>query len=288
MNTKMKLRFFFVFLLLLGLKAQLVAQESSLLWKISGNGLAQDSYLFGTIHIICADQFVMDERIQEAFDQSDQIILELDMDDPQLQAQMQQMSINPQMKNISQDLSEEDAAVIDAFLLEKYGAGLQQLGILKPFVLSSMVLLKSLPCEQIESYENYLTNRAQETSKPLIGLETVAFQMGVFDQIPQKTQLDELVKMIKEESADDEFEKLIKAYQSEDMEALFEAMNNDGFMEEYRDLILDSRNKAWIPIMEKEMANQSVFVAVGGGHLGGENGVIALLRKQGYTVTPIK
>ncbi|GAB2497245.1 MAG: TraB/GumN family protein [Cytophagales bacterium] len=288
MNTKMKLRFFFVFLLLLGLKAQLVAQESSLLWKISGNGLAQDSYLFGTIHIICADQFVMDERIQEAFDQSDQIILELDMDDPQLQAQMQQMSINPQMKNISQDLSEEDAGVIDAFLLEKYGAGLQQLGILKPFVLSSMVLLKSLPCEQIESYENYLTNRAQETSKPLIGLETVAFQMGVFDQIPQKTQLDELVKMIKEESADDEFEKLIKAYQSEDMEALFEAMNNDGFMEEYRDLILDSRNKAWIPIMEKEMANQSVFVAVGGGHLGGENGVIALLRKQGYTVTPIK
>ncbi|WP_338218545.1 TraB/GumN family protein [Algoriphagus sp. oki45] len=288
MNNGMKLRFFFVFLLLLGLKAQLAAQESSLLWKVSGNGLSQDSYLFGTIHIICADQFVMDQRIQEAFDRSSQIILELDMDDPQLQAQMQQLSINPQMKNISQELSEEDAGVIDAFLMEKYGAGLQQLGILKPFVLSSMVLLKSLPCQQIESYENFFTTRAQEASKPLVGLETVAFQMGIFDQIPQKLQLDELAKMIKEKSAEEEFRKLMDAYLSEDIEALFEAMNEDGFMVEYRDLILDSRNKAWIPILEKEMSNKSVFAAVGGGHLGGENGVIALLREQGYTVTPIK
>ncbi|GMQ27434.1 TraB/GumN family protein [Algoriphagus confluentis] len=288
MNTGMKLRFLFVFLLLLGLKSHLAAQDSSLLWKVSGNGLTQDSYLFGTIHIICAEQFVMDERIQKAFDQSEQIILELDMDDPQLQAQMQQLSINSGMKNISQDMNEEEAGVIDAFLMEKYGAGLQQLGILKPFVLSSMVLLKSLPCEQIESYENFFTTRAQESSKPLIGLETVAFQMGIFDQIPQKLQLDELVKMIKEENAEEEFQKLINAYLSEDVEALFKAMNEDGFMADYRDLILDSRNRAWIPILEREMANQSAFVAVGGGHLGGENGVIALLRKQGYTVTPIR
>ena len=283
----MKLRFFFVFLLFLGLKAQLVAQESSLLWKISGNGLAQDSYLFGTIHIICADQVVMDERIQEAFDQSDQIILELDMDDPQLQAQMQQMSINPQMKNISQDLSEEDAGVIDAFLLEKYGAGLQQLGIFKPFVLNSIVLLKSLPCEQTESYENFFTVWAQKASKPLSGLESVEFQMGFFDQIPHKVQLDELVKMVKEESAGAGFQKIIDAYLSEDVEALFQVMSEDSFMVEYRDLLLDSRNKAWIPILEEKMAQHSVFVAVGGGHLGGEDGVIQLLKKKGYTVTPV-
>ncbi len=59
--------------------------QSSLLWKISGNGLTEESYLFGTIHIICADQFLMDNLIKNAFKSTDQLVMELDMSDPDLQ-----------------------------------------------------------------------------------------------------------------------------------------------------------------------------------------------------------
>ncbi|WP_332913994.1 TraB/GumN family protein [Algoriphagus boritolerans] len=80
------------------------AQESSLLWKISGNGLEKESYLFGTIHIICKSDFLMDERITTAFESTEELILELDMSDPQLQLKMQQVSMNPGMKNIKGEM----------------------------------------------------------------------------------------------------------------------------------------------------------------------------------------
>ena len=148
-------------------------QEGSLLWKVSGNGLEKESYLFGTIHIICKEDFAIDDRINTAFAQSEQLIMELDMSDPQLPAKMQQVSLNPEMKNLQDDLDEETAGDLNDFLLKNYGVGLAQLGVLKPFVLTSMVMVKVLPCTEVESYEGYFTSKADSSSKSILGLETV-------------------------------------------------------------------------------------------------------------------
>jgi uncharacterized protein YbaP (TraB family) len=51
---------------------------------------------------------------------------------------------------------------------------------------------------------------------------------------------------------------------------------------------IDQRNKNWIPVIEKTIAVTPSFIAVGGGHLGGANGVVNLLRAKGYKLTPIK
>lgn len=272
--------------LLWGLKVE--AQESSLLWKVSGNGLEKESYLFGTIHIICKDNFLMDERITTAFDQADQLLMELDMSDPQLPARMQQVSINPGMKNLQGEFDEPTAKALDELLINNYGAGLAKLGILKPFVLSSMVLLKVLPCAEVESYEGFFTARASTSAKPVAGLETVEFQAGIFDQIPVKIQLEELGKLVNEDSSKEEMGKLMATYLSEDLEAMYKFFNSSGMMADYQELILDSRNKTWIPKIEEAMRSKSVFVAVGSAHLGGEFGVIDLLKKAGYTLTPIR
>jgi uncharacterized protein YbaP (TraB family) len=185
----------FATLILLLLVVQAFAgekEEKSLLWKISGNGLKESSYLFGTIHMICKDQFYMDESIENALASSKVLAMELNMADPNLMAEMQQLSVNPGFANIKGEFSPEQASALDKFLTTSYGAGLDQLGILKPFVLSSMVLIKMLPCAEQSSYEIFLTEKAKEQSKVVKGLESVAFQMGVFDQIPQKLQIDEL------------------------------------------------------------------------------------------------
>jgi uncharacterized protein YbaP (TraB family) len=258
------------------------------MWRVSGNDSTEDSYLFGTIHVICKEDFLMDERILKAFEQSDRLVLELDMGDPDLQAKLQEFSTNPGRMNIQSKLRTEDATLIDSFLLKHYGAGLAQLGTLKPMVLSSMAMLRTIPCEEVESYQGFFSTKAVESEKSIIGLESPEYQFGIFDEIPMEIQLDELMKLVKEETAATEFSTLTEAYLREDMEELNKIINFDGVMKDYLELILDDRNKAWIPILEQEMKSKKLFIAVGAGHLGGENGLIRLLRKAGYKVEPIR
>ncbi len=262
--------------------------QSSLLWKISGNGLIEDSYLFGTIHMICADQFLMDDRIKNAFESTDKLVMELDMSDPDLQQKMAAISINLGMKNIQEDMDEEATKALDEFLIESYGAGLAQLGVLKPFVLTSMVMIKQLPCEEVVSYEEFFTSLATDQNKPVKGLETVEYQMGVFDQIPTELQLAELAKMVTSDESEAEFEMMVETYLSEDLDRLFAIMKDSDTMEKYQDIMLDNRNRNWVSEMDSAMNNSSVFFAVGGGHLAGENGIINLLRKAGYKLEPVK
>ena len=262
--------------------------QNSLLWKISGNGLTEESYVFGTIHLICADQFLMDDRIKNAFQSTDQLVMELDMSDPDLQQKMAAISINPEMKNIQGELDEEDAKALDAFLIGSYGVGLAQLGVLKPFVLTSMVMIKQLPCEEVVSYEEFFTSLATDQNKPVKGLETVEYQMGIFDQIQAELQLADLIKMVTTNESEEEFELMVETYLSEDLDRLYSIMKDSDTMEKYQDIMLDNRNRNWISEMDSAMKNSSVFFAVGGGHLPGENGIINLLRKKGYKVEPVK
>jgi hypothetical protein len=260
----------------------------SLLWEVSGNGLNQNSYLFGTIHMICPSDFLMDDRIKRAFEDADELIMELDMDDPEMMQKMQERALNPGMKNIKSAFSEADAAALNEFLTANYGAGLDQLGILKPFMLISMITVKQLPCEQIESYELFFTNLAKTQNKNIEGLESVEYQMGLFDEIPEEILLKEISKMVTSDDAIEEFEQMVRTYTAEDIDQLYLLIAENELIGNFKELMLDNRNKNWIPLMEKNMKENQVFFAVGSGHLGGENGVINLLRNQGYQVKAIR
>ncbi|SMD45714.1 hypothetical protein SAMN00777080_4375 [Aquiflexum balticum DSM 16537] len=275
-----------LFLLVLPVIANDV-DEKSLLWKISGKGLKKESYLFGTIHIICQDQFFMDERIENALESTQKIALELNMMDPNMMKEMQQLSVNKDFKNIKGDLTADQAAALDEFLTKSYGAGLDQLGILKPFVLSSMVMLKMLPCEQQSSYEMFFVEKAKDRQLEMVGLESVAFQVGIFDEIPQKIQIEDLAKLVTDDEGMEEFESLVAAYLEEDIEELYSLIADNDMFKEYGDLLLADRNANWIPVIEELIHQQPTFIAVGSGHLASESGVIALLRKAGYTVEAV-
>ncbi len=81
---------------------------------------------------------------------------------------------------------------------------------------------------------------------------------------------------------------MVKAYTAEDINQLYEVIAENEMMGNFNELMLDNRNRNWIPVMEKNMKENQVFFAVGSGHLGGENGVINLLRTQGYELKPIR
>jgi uncharacterized protein len=121
-------------------------------------------------------------------------------------------------------------------------------------------------------------------------LETLAFQAAVFDSIPYKDQADELSKTIDSLSKSRSlFDSMIRAYKSQNMVAIEHILTDDDFgIEGNQDVLLNNRNKNWVGQLKEIMKKEPVFVATGAGHLPGEHGLIALLRKQGYTVRPVE
>ncbi|TRX61433.1 TraB/GumN family protein [Fulvivirga sp. M361] len=261
---------------------------SSLLWKIEDNSLAKPSYLYGTIHLICPDDFFFTEATQKVLDEVEHIAMEIDLSDPQMMTKMQQLSLNPGRKNFSEDLTEEDAKVLNEFLQANYGADLTQLGVMKPFALYSMIIIKALKCDQPASYELAFVKEATKRELEISGLETPEFQMGLFDDIPQTEQIQWIVEAIVEkEDTQEEFTRMVAAYKEQDLKALSGIiMENDQFAG-YADMLLYQRNKDWISKIEKLAKDGSTLIAVGAGHLGSDQGVIALLKKEGYTISPV-
>lgn len=289
----------------------------ALLWKVEGRKIKQPSYVYGTIHMIPKKDFFWPANTKEAIEECNRLTLEIDMAgiENDMGAQMSMM-MNIFMKDgitlptlIS---AEEYKAVQDHFANSSLPLPQMMLDKIKPMFLSMMVSedfdlmggnLLGGPEEKdpdteesmdgLSSYELELMNIAKEKEMETSGLETVEYQMSVFDSIPYKTQADMLVEAIVAEqdtttNIETQMQDMIQLYKDQDLQALQQLLKTESSgMEEFEDILLNQRNRNWIPIMKTQIAEKPTFFAVGAGHLGGPEGILALLRKEGYKVTPI-
>ena len=263
--------------------------ENSLLWKISGNGIEKPSYLYGTMHAVCETN--IDADVMQAFDETNQLYLEIDLDDPNLQAKMMGGVMMKDGVTISSLITEEESKIVDIFLKENIGLSLKMMDTFKPLMLTSMYLPKLLDCP-MKAVDMELMKIATAQNKELLGLETIEDQLSVFDKIPYKTQVDEIVKTAKKNMADEkkEMNKMLAVYKSENIEemlTLTQGSENKMFSDFSEDL-LTKRNQNWIPIIEKTAKENPTLFAVGAAHLAGKDGVIKLLRKKGFIVEAVK
>ncbi|REA59951.1 TraB/GumN family protein [Dyadobacter luteus] len=280
--------FFLLGLLTLKVSAQ-VPTEKTLLWEIKAPGASKSSYLFGTIHLICPDDFYLSDALKSAITKTEQVALEMDMDDPAMMGKMMQtMNMKPG-NQLSKLVSDAEYKRLAKFYKDSVGVGLAMFENAKPFVLMGPLFTSVLGCEP-KSYEMALVELAGKQKSEVIGLETVEEQMGIFDTIPYKDQVKMLLSMIDSlPQARKEFRDLVNLYKSENIQELYTATTKSSFgMEENQDIMLYDRNKKWIGRIKNIIAEKSTLFAVGAAHLGGEKGVIALLRKEGYTVTSVK
>ncbi|KAA3638152.1 MAG: TraB/GumN family protein [Bacteroidetes bacterium] len=287
-----------------GLKAQKTADhvptEKALLWKIDGNEMETPSYLFGTIHMIGKDDYILRESVKTALDNSSMITFEINMDDMTDMSAMLPLVMKMFMKNDTtlQDLlSEEDYQVVtDHFKKSALPLPMSFLEKMKPMFLTmldpeAMGSFDMGDDGEIVSYEMELYALAQEQEKEIGGLETAEYQMSVFDKIPYQVQADMLVQGIKsghDTTSMDQLQQMVQMYKDQDIQGMQEMMDDETLgVKGYEDVLLVDRNRNWIPVMGEMMGKKQVFFAVGAGHLGGEEGVIALLRDAGYKVTPV-
>ncbi|WP_400079365.1 TraB/GumN family protein [Winogradskyella sp. R77965] len=262
--------------------------ENSTLWKIEGNHLEKASYLFGTIHITC--DATLEADVQKALDETSQIVLEIDMDDPAMQTKMMGGMYMKDGKKISDLVSEEEFAIIDALITKEVGMPLKMVETIKPFFLIAMMYPKMIDCP-MQSFEEELVKVAKEQEEEINGLETIEDQMQVFEDIPYEDQVADLLKTAKDNLANDKetFAKMLKVYKEENIDAMIEMMDDDedSSIAKHQDVMLVNRNKNWISKIGEYAKDQPTFFGVGAGHLAGDTGVINLLREAGYKVTPV-
>lgn len=268
---------------------QLPAQDgpSSLLWEISGNGLSEPSYLFGTFHIMCRHDFRISDTLENRIKEVKQFFGELKLDDPALQTKLVSRLMMTG-KTLQTMIPEAEYPLISKKFQEITGMPLLMLNNFKPFMSISLLALNSVSCKETVQPETEFVKLAEKYGIPVMGLETVDDQLTAIDQEPLDSQINSLKKTVLNfDSVKNVMNEMIAVYKLRNIDSLYRYMMQSGMSDDFQASLLDKRNQNWIPVIEASIKKEPSFFAVGAGHLGGREGVINLLRQKGYQLKPV-
>jgi len=265
--------------------------DSAMLYKVTGKGLAKPSYILGTFHAICSTDMLPIDKLTGFVNETDQMYLELDLDDPAVMQSMARGLAMPDGKILKDLFNAEQYAKIEALLKDSVGVPIEMVKSIKPSMLSVMVATspKSLGCTP-GAVDTQVMKAATDAKKPVFGLESVESQIAVLNSQPLEKQASDLLKLAENPQKQiNELKTMMAIYKSQDSEKLYETTARQMATEgEFGRRLLADRNLDWIPKISKAMTEKPTFFAVGAGHLGGNKGVIKLLKAKGYKVTPIR
>jgi len=232
--------------------------------------------------MICGKDFVMWPKATEAFAKTSKLALEINMADANEMATAQQMAMGKEP--LSKTLTAKQKADLET-VLQKNGVGtLAQLDSFTLETVMSLLFMKSFGCPDLKFYEMEFISKANESNKPVMGLEKVAEQLEFLNQ---SFSDDEMIAYLQQIDANMCTE-MVKQYTSQDVDGLYQMMiEKDSMSTNTQKILLDNRNAKWVKIMPEMMQKESVFFAFGAAHLAGENGVINLLKQAGYSLKPI-
>lgn len=251
-------------------------------------------YLFGTVHLLPEGVDWYNGSIAEALNTSDEIVTEIEMG-PDTQTKIQQLVMEkgllPSGTTLRSLLSDEDKADYEA-AMTKLGVPATAFDQFEPWMaginLITLPLMKHGYSPQ-NGVEEFLLKEAGDKQRG--ALETMEFQLGIFDSLPQEMQIAFMMKAAR--GIDDVkplLDSMVEVWLAGDAEALAKLMNED-FEDspELAEKMLYDRNRNWAEWIDQRMDTPGrLFIAVGAGHLAGENSVQDMLEEAGTTVTRIQ
>lgn len=271
-------------------KLNLNKDNNTVLWQVSGNGLQKPSYLYGTFHLMCKDDIHFSNQMIEAIKRSDKLYMEMDMDDPNVMLSGMLYMNMKDGKKLEDLYSPKDFTRIKNYFNDSLKMPILFFQKAKPFFLSALFYPKMMNCDSSTGIEQEILVLAKDNKKEIEGLETMKFQASVFDSIPYEWQAKELLKSIDSFSVNKkEFEKMVTVYKNQRLDSMGIMLKSSELGGgKYDDILLNNRNHNWVNQLKTIIKKESVFVAVGAGHLIGKQGLIELLRKEGYKVQPLE
>lgn len=278
-----------------------VSVNAQLLWKISGNGLEKPSYLFGTHHIAPVSVIDSVPGMNDAIANVDKIYGEMIMSEataPQSQQVMMGYAMAPQDSLLTTVLAPAQLDSLNTMLKRYMGpmGSANQFAQLKPAMLSTLLALMQSqtifpnfnPQQQLDGE---IQKRGAALGKEIGGFETIQDQCNALFGSSIIEQAENLMDMVRHDDQSAEMaKKLAQAYLSGDLNAMLALMEDpaNGASEEWTERMINRRNANWMRVMAGLLPTASVLIAVGAGHLPGDEGLISLLRKNGYSVDPVK
>ena len=286
-----------------------VTANAQLLYRITGNGVVKPSFLLGTYHLAPSTFADSIPGFRQAFQSSDQVCGELDMElmqSPSEMMKLQAAMMMPEGKTIQDLLTKEELQELNAFMTDILGVNLEnplmgaQLGKMNPAALTTQfsvaMYLKKNQIQNINDYiDTYVQKIAKEQGKKVIGFETVDDQIkALFLSQTLERQKQLMMCMVRNKDYQIQLsDDLVKAYFTQNLDQIYEVtdmkLNDecDSTPEEEAALIYD-RNENWVKSMPGIMKSTPTFFAVGAAHIVGEKGLLNLLRNNGYQVDPVK
>ena len=263
--------------------------ENSLLWEISGKHLSKPSYLFGTFHLMCKKDIHFSNNLRQAIKNVGEVYFEMDLDDTSNTFGALLFMNMKNGKTLKDLYSIEDYTRLSIFFKDSLQAPIDFIKKIKPAFLEAFIYPKLMPCKNMSGVEEELMKIAKQNKKEIKGFETIQLQAAVFDSIPYEEQAKDLLKTIDSIGQYKKyFDSMLTVYKNQQLSQIEKMFNSTEFgMEENRDVLLDNRNKNWVEQLKKIMKGKNVFIAVGAGHLVGDKGLIALLKKEGYKLRPL-
>ena len=259
-----------------------------MLFRARGPGGAT-VYLLGSVHLLSAEAGALPPEVDSAFAHAKTIAFETSLDSLQARA-MELLSIArlPAGQTLRSSLTPAGAAKADS-ILKLYGLSVDQLAQFKPWFASlvpTQITMAKAKFEAQYGVDFQLNARAHTANKPIVGLESVDFQMHLFDSFTPTEQERMLVMVSPPDSAVTSLVKIKDAWVAGDIAALDSMLNKS--LSESPALfakLVSERNKSWVPQIDAMLKGKDdALVVVGAAHLVGRQGVVELLRARGYTV----
>jgi uncharacterized protein YbaP (TraB family) len=266
----------------------LEAQEKSLLWKVSQDG--KSIFLLGSIHYLREENYPLNQTILDTFDASKRLVLEIDLNQTSpgaAQRVVLEKAIYRDGSTLAQNISEETYQLTSKRASE-LGIDMKALQPMKPWFVALTMLsakLQQMGLNPKLGVDHHLAERAKRNGKPTTGLETLEFQLGMFDQLAKREQ-----ELMLRETADavERIEKningIVESWLKGDGDRLATLMlaGMRAYPELYRKVIVE-RNQRWLEeITQLVRQGGDALVVVGAAHLVGKDGVVAMLKARGF------
>lgn len=227
--------------------------------------------------------------MERSFAACKKVCFEMDMDDESVATDATAGLMNPEGKTLKDYFTKEQYERLSRYIKDSIGVSMDMLQTMKPIALETIMIAKATGCGIPVSYEANLMDKAHKAKHEVIGLETVKEQLDAMSSLPDDSTVASVMQMTDDMSTiRNGWNAMVAAYKKQDLPNLYKQIRDSKELGDATSVLLEDRTKRWIPRIEKIVNTQPTFIAVGAGHLWGDDGVIALLRRAGYSVEPIK
>lgn len=267
-------------------------KENAVLWKVSGNGLQEPSYIMAIVKFIPEKDFFMPPSATKKLNECKVLSTETLLDHHARHELNKAAHLNGH-KSIEDFLSPEGYNKLKNIFTEEFGVSNTKFNLVykhfKPVMLSTTMTRLALN-ENVKYYELELIKMAKEKNMLTLGLETVEREVQALEKFPLEEQVEALTHTINSlEKQVDDYKALIDAYKEGNLHKTLEyTMHPVENNEKFKEYFIIERNKEWIPKMTSYMTEAPTFFAIGASHLADEEGILHLLTEAGYTVEPVK